>query len=110
MWYAGVFQIPYSIVDYTIDNKPMKNTPAYLLDVFVYTLVDEYLKAGQHRETGCSAIGRRPKLGDTEVLFVALMSLIKYRGNLSKSQQAMYRYDSIKQVLDKSQLRCCKTL
>lgn len=81
----------------------MKNSIDILLDVFVFVLVDEFLKSSGHSETGLSASGEPPKLTDAEVIFVFLMACIDYGGNISKSQDAMFRYGNIRKKLHKSQ-------
>ena len=80
------------------------NAPIDLTDVTVYAIIDEYLKTCKHYcATRHSASGQPAKLSDAEIIFVYLMACLEYGGNLSKAQQAMYRYGNIKATLHKSQ-------
>ncbi len=81
----------------------MKNPIDPLLDVFVFFLVDGYLKASGHIETGPSATGEPPKLVDTEIIFVFLMACLEHGGSTSKAQKTMSRCGNIKRILHKSQ-------
>ena len=58
-----------------------------LRDVFVYALIDDYLKTCNHRlSTGASASGQPPKLTDAKVLSVFVIACPNLGGNC---QQAM---------------------
>jgi len=81
----------------------MKNSIDLLLDIFVFVLVDEFLKASDHAETGLSATGGTPKLTDAEIIFVFLMACLEHGGNIHKAQNAMLRCGNIRDKLHKSQ-------
>lgn len=75
-----------------------------LQDVFVYAMIDEYLKNSKHFcFTRCSATGIAAKLSDAEILFLFVSACLEYGGNCHKVMQAHHRYGNISHTLDKSQ-------
>jgi len=50
-----------------------------LRDVFVYTMIGDYLKTGNHcLSTGLSASGKPPKLIDAEIVFVFVITCLDH--------------------------------
>jgi hypothetical protein len=79
-------------------------TAADLQDVFVYAMIDEYLKESKHLcQKRASAIGLPVKLTDAEIIFVFITPCLEYGGNCGKALRSLKRHGLIKQVLDKSQ-------
>jgi hypothetical protein len=75
-----------------------------LRDVFVYAMIDEYLKTCNHcSQTGFSASGQPPKLTDAEVLFVFLVAPLSYGGNCQEAMRSMKRVRNITTKLSRSQ-------
>ena len=75
-----------------------------LRDVFIYAMIDDYLKSCKHVVlTGQSATGEPPKLSDSEILFIYITACLDFGGNMSKSMTAHHRNRKIKGSLDKSQ-------
>lgn len=75
-----------------------------LQDVFVYAMIDEYLKTSKHFcQTRCSATGVKAKLSDAEILFLFVSACLEYGGNCRKAMQAHHRHGNIPATLDKSQ-------
>ncbi|MBD2704822.1 hypothetical protein IC229_29595 [Spirosoma sp. BT702] len=67
-----------------------------LRDVFVYAMIDDYLKTCNHcRSTGASASGQPPKLTDAEVLFVFVIGCLDHGGNCQQAMRAMKRAHNI---------------
>ena len=79
-------------------------TASDLQDVFVYTIIAEYIQNSKHRcQTRCSATGVPVKLTDAEIIFLFVSACLEYGGNCQKAMRAHKRHNNIKQVLDKSQ-------
>jgi hypothetical protein len=79
-------------------------TPADLQDVFVYAMIDEYLKESKHIcQKRASAIGLPVKLTDAEIIFVFITACLEHGGNCQKALRTLKRHGLIKQMLDKSQ-------
>lgn len=75
-----------------------------LQDVFVYAIIDEYLKNSKHRrQTSTSAIGLPAKLSDAEILFLFVSACLEYGGNCLRAMHAHRRHGNIGHTLDKSQ-------
>lgn len=66
-------------------------------DVFVYVMIDNYLKSCKH-----ICLSQSEKMSDAEVVFIYLIACLDYGGNLEKSMQAMYSYGNITHLLSKS--------
>lgn len=79
-------------------------TPADLQDVFVYAMIDEYLKESKHLcYKRASAIGLPVKLTDAEIIFVFLTACLEHGGNCQRALRTLKRHGLIKHMLDKSQ-------
>lgn len=79
-------------------------TASDLQDVFVYAMIDEYLKESkQHCQKRASAVGLPVKLTDCEIIFVFITACLEHGGNCTKALAALKRHGLIKQTLDKSQ-------
>jgi hypothetical protein len=79
-------------------------TASDLQDVFVYAMIDEYLKENKHYcQKRASAIGLPVKLTDAEIIFVFISACLEYGGNCQKALRTLKRHGLIKQMLDKSQ-------
>lgn len=79
-------------------------TPADLQDVFVYAMIDEYLKESKHLcRKRASAIGLPVKLTDAEIIFVFITACLEHGGNCLKAIRTLKRHGLIKHLLDKSQ-------
>jgi hypothetical protein len=75
-----------------------------LRDVFVYAIIDDYLKSCNHRPlTGLWASGKVPKLSDSEVLYVFLLACLSYSGNCQEALRSAKRNGDIKVKLSRSQ-------
>jgi Transposase DDE domain len=75
-----------------------------LRDVFVYAMIDDYLKTCNHAtSTGLSARGEPPKLTDAEVLFVFVVACLDFGGNCQQAMRAMKRARNITHALSRSQ-------
>lgn len=75
-----------------------------LRDVFVYAMIDDYLKTCNHcPATSVSASGQPPKLTDAEVLFVFLIACLDLGGNCQQAMRAMKRARNITHKLSRSQ-------
>lgn len=82
----------------------LNHTPADLQDVFVYAMIDEYLKESKHFcQKRASAIGLPVKLSDAEIIFVFITACLEHGGNCQKALRTLKRHGLIKQLLDKSQ-------
>lgn len=67
-----------------------------LRDVFVYAMIDDYLKTCNHsHSTGASASGQPPKLIDAEVLFVFVIACLDFGGNCQQAMRSMKRARNI---------------
>lgn len=75
-----------------------------LRDVFVYAMIDDYLKTCNHcPSTGHSASGQPPKLVDAEVLFVFVIACLDHGGNCQQAMHSMKRARNIAHKLSRSQ-------
>lgn len=75
-----------------------------LRDVFVYAMIDDYLKTCNHcHSTGLSASGQLPKLTDAEVLLVFLIACLDFGGNCQQAMRSMKRVRNITHKLSRSQ-------
>jgi IS5 family transposase len=73
------------------------------VDVFIYCFIDDFLQASGHIETGCAASLDAPKMSDSEILFVFILSCRDYGGNQEKALNATVRHGLIRVRLSKSQ-------
>lgn len=75
-----------------------------LRDVFVYAMIDDYLKTCNHcPSTGSSASGKPPRLSDAEVLFIFVIACLDHGANAQQAQRAMKRAHNITHKLSRSQ-------
>jgi hypothetical protein len=75
-----------------------------LRDVFLYTMIDDYLLSCNHApSTGCSASGKPAKLSDSEVLYLFLLACLSYGGNCQEALRSAKRCGDIKVKLSRSQ-------
>lgn len=75
-----------------------------LRDVFVYAMIDDYLKTCNHcTSTGAAANGQPPKLTDAEVLFVFIVGCLDHGANCQQAMRAMKRARNITHKLSRSQ-------
>ena len=80
-----------------------ENSLTTLRDVFIYAMIDDFLKACKPgNENRVSATGKPLKLSDSEILFIYFTSCLDFGGNMRKSMDAHFRSGSIRQRLDKS--------
>ncbi|GAB3560667.1 hypothetical protein GCM10027577_55470 [Spirosoma fluminis] len=67
-----------------------------LRDVFVYAMIEDYLKTCNHSSsTGPSASGEPPKLTDAEVLFVFVVACMDFGANCQQAMRSMKRARNI---------------
>lgn len=73
-------------------------------EIFIYYVVDEYLKnCDHHKETKPSASNSCPKLSDAEICFIFIMSFSSYGGNYLRTMSSLYNAGYIKNKLSKGQ-------
>lgn len=82
-----------------------ESDPDDLRDVFLFAMIDEYLKTCNHAPStaATSASGQAAKLNDAEVLFLFVVACASHGGNCQEAQRSQKRCGNVKAKLSRSQ-------